>query len=259
MTIPSFSTFGVVSNTAPDTVLTPAYPTAVLANDLLLLQCAHQDSAQLSATVFTPPSSDAGWEFIALSTMVNMRMFLYGKVAAGTEGGGTTSCALVSTSSNTRVEAAIYSFTGMSTTSTSVSGLLESTATTVTGSSFTVFAPTVITIGADRLAVAICAHDNAGDSVYSNFAGETGGDWTMAQSATGSTNRPNMFVQVASLPTAGSTITGGTSTGSTAAGSFICFGLSLIGASTSVSASTSTRTSVIFGTRSRLHCVLPRG
>lgn len=214
---------------------TPTYPTGISSGDLCLLQLSHQDSPQLIGTTVVAPNSTDGWELIASSSINNYRGFLYGKICNGTEGGGTTSCGFVSTSSNTQLESVITAFTGLTTSSTTVASVQEATATMLRGSSWTVFAPTVITVNANRLAVAVCFDDSAasGTVAFPDFTGETGGTWATIKSSTDNTVRPHLFVQDCLLTSSESTLTGGTTRNSTTtSGSWITFGLALMGAST---------------------------
>ena len=174
---------------------TPAYPTGLQANDLILLQVTVRDNASIPTTpsgftlLYGPDSTGTG------------RQWIYYKVSDGTESGtitvtiGGTACKI----------ARMYAFRNVALSSFTEGGSFGS------GTDSTIDAQSVTTTGVNRLAVSF-VFVNDQNSVGS-FTGETSGDWTEAVSEFITDQGSNGCVQLqtATMPSAG-TISGGSYT-----------------------------------------------
>lgn len=148
------------------------------------------------------------------------RQWAWGRVTAN----GTVSADLTVGASGEDIAARIYEFSGV-TTATTPAGVLQHGGgldSETAGTSTTVSAPDVTTLGADRLACAFVAIRAV--RTIGSFTGETGGDWTEAVAEYQGTTI-TLQLQTASLASAG-TITGGSI--SITSANWQVFGTSLI-------------------------------
>jgi hypothetical protein len=180
---------------------TPAYPSGLVANDLILLQVTVRDTSNTPSTPtgFTPLYS-------AESSTV-ARQWIYYKFSTGSESGtititiGGTSCKV----------ARMYSFRNVA-----LSSFTEGGGFGYSASSTTMSAQSVTTTGINELDVSF--NFVTYNTAVASFTGETGGDWieAVAEFTTTAGSRGCVQLQTATMASAG-TISGGTlSLGSTA-------------------------------------------
>jgi hypothetical protein len=171
---------------------TPAYPSGLQGNDLILLQVTVRD------TTNTPTTPDGFTLLYGPDSTGTGRQWIYYKFATGTESGtititiGGTNCKM----------ARMYAFRNVAT-----SDFYEGEGFR-TGTGNTIYAQSVTTAGSDRLAVSFVFVNDNND--VGSFSGETGGDWTEATSefTTGEGSDGCVQLQTATMPSAG-TISGG--------------------------------------------------
>jgi hypothetical protein len=180
---------------------TPAYPSGLQANDLLLLQVTVNDGT-------TTPTTPTGWALLygpdtVGSGGITGRQWIYYKFSTGSET-GTLTVTIGGTSAKT---ACMYAFRNVAT-----SNFVESTSFNApTTPASTIPASSMTTTGAKRLAVSF--NYVMANYAIGSFTGETGGDWAqptgaITQYGTG-TNVATIQLQTATMASAG-TISGGT-------------------------------------------------
>ena len=201
MAAPVFGDAGTGSATTSGDI-TPAYPTGITANMLLLMDVWIAESVAQTAPTIT------GWTQVDGGVLNNH--WAYAKKADGTETGTVTVTRPASTTE--RFAAVIYRFSADWPQDTATwANNFEDWTGSINAPSTTVNAPQVDTTGPDRLAVALVALFDNNPSV--SFTGETGGDWTEAVAEFTSTVGADltMQIQTAAMASAG-TITGGSFT-----------------------------------------------
>ena len=210
MAAPAYAAAGAgdaVDGGASSTV-NPAYPSGIVAGDLLLLQVAMTEQGE-PWNVNVP----SGWTELHAdenggAAGNDIRQEIFAKSASGSES-GTLAVTMVAGGADGPFMARMYRVTGWLNDATMANNF-EGAAVT-SGTSTTISAPSVTTVGAERLCVAFVAvsDDNALDA----FTGETGGDWTeaVAEFTTLAATDGALGLQIATLATA-TTISGGTDT-----------------------------------------------
>jgi flagellin-like protein len=178
--------------------LTPAYPSGLQANDLILLQVVVRDTS-------TTPTTPAGFSILstyAAESSGDARQWIYYKFALGTESGSLT----VSIPGSSAITAArMYAFR-----STALTSFYEGGAFGSFNNLFqTINAQPVTTSGNNRLAVSFnFVTDNIG---IGDFTGESGGNWQEAaeyQYDPSGSNDLTLQLQTATMTNTG-TISGG--------------------------------------------------
>jgi len=170
----------------------PAYPSGLAANDLILLQVTVRDTTNTPTTpagftlLYGPDSTGTG------------RQWIYYKFATGTESGTIT---ITISGSNCKI-ARMYAFRNVALSSFTEGGGFGS------GTSRTISAQSVTTTGTGRLTVSFVFVNN--DNSVGSFTGEAGGDWTEAVSefTTSAGSNGCVQLQTATMASAG-TISGG--------------------------------------------------
>jgi uncharacterized repeat protein (TIGR02543 family) len=171
---------------------TPAYPSSLQANDLILLQVTVRDTSNAPTTpsgftlLYGPDSTGTG------------RQWIYYRFATGSESGTIT---VTISGSNCKI-ARMYAFRNVALSSFTEGGGFGS------GSSNTISAQSVATTGTGRLAVSFVFVNN--DNDVGSFTGETGGDWTETVSEFQTTAGSDGCVQLQTATMTGAgTISGG--------------------------------------------------
>lgn len=171
--------------------LTPAYPTGLAANDLILLHVALNN---LTSTPTTPTGFTLLFGPHAES---EARNWIYSKISTGSESGTIT----VTISGSPNSVARMYSFRNNATTSFTEGGGFGS------GTVSPVSMQSVTTTVAETLAVSFI-HINDSTAIGAS-TGETGGDWVEAVAEfSGGSAYQNLQLQIATMASAG-TISGG--------------------------------------------------
>ena len=174
---------------------TPGYPSGMQSGDLILLQVTVRDT---STTTTTPTGFTTLYSADSTGTG---RQWIYYKFATGSESGSLT----VSIGGSVTKMARMYAFSNVALSSFSEGGSFGS------GTGNTINAPSVTTIGVNRLTVSfVFVNDN---NNVGSFAGESGGNWIEAVNEYTTTVGSDgcMQLQIATMATAG-TITGGSDT-----------------------------------------------
>ena len=145
---------------------TPAYPSGLQANDLILLQVTVRDTS-------TTPTTPSGFTLLyGPDSTTTGRQWIYYRFSNGTESGTIT----VSIGGSTCKIARMYAFRNVALSSFTEGGGFGS------GTGATISAQTVATTGIRRLAVSFVFVND--DNTLGNFTGETGGDWVSAATFT---------------------------------------------------------------------------
>ena len=207
MAAPAFSAAGAgVGTETSGAALTPACPATVNAGDLLICQT-HWEGGS------TAPSTPAGWTAASTNPVTvgatAFRAYVFGLIAAGTEGGTTINLGAPA-NANMR-HAIVYRFTGVrNDVIANVWGGFASTSDNNTTA--TVTDAGVTTPEADCLAVNLIFVND--DNPLVAFTGMTGGTWTEPVAEyTNAATTPDVAlgINVATMASAG-TIDGGTQT-----------------------------------------------
>ncbi|MGQ9461139.1 MAG: hypothetical protein ACUVRA_07920 [Candidatus Bathyarchaeaceae archaeon] len=173
---------------------TPAYPTGLQANDLILLQVTVRDTT-------TTPTTPAGFTLLyGPDSTGTGRQWIYYKFSDGTESGTIT----ITIGGTVCKVARMYAFRNVAPSNFTEEGEFG------TGIGDTISAQSVTTTDAKRLAVSfVFVNDN---NAVGSFTGETGGDWTeAAEFRTTAGSDGCIQLQTAIMASAG-TISGGSYT-----------------------------------------------
>lgn len=195
MTIPSYDQSGPFVSDLANLSLNVVFPGG--SSGVLVLHAAHNPSAGQSSAIYTFPTTM--FDFMFTATGQTVRHFFYIRKADNSTSEATsTSVAITvaSGSSGVRHSARMHRFLNASSVWEGGSGIFATSASAL--------APTVVTLGSSRLAVA--GTMIGGQTAAASFSGETGGDWTLAISA--SSLSPSLSLQTAEMASSG-TITGG--------------------------------------------------
>lgn len=172
---------------------TPAYPTGLQANDLIMMQVTVRDTS-------TTPTTPAGFTLLyGPDSSGTGRQWIYYKFATGSESGTLT----VTIGNSACKVARMYAFRNVA-----LSSFTEGTVYGSNAGSTTISAQSVATSGNGRLAVSFVL------TTYSNtvpaFSGQTGGTWAVGDTGftTTSGSRGSVQLETATMATGG-TISGG--------------------------------------------------
>lgn len=232
MPIPVYSTHGSIAAGLLTAPLQPGWPATVTAGDVLYLHVMHQAGTIPAASPITG-ATEFDLLINATSTGAAMRHWIYRRVALGSETGNIAGLFMTTaTASNAFWRAVIHRFTGMTTTT----GYEDGVGSILSGSSINPGAPTVTSLGPNRLAVAFGAQSWTPTAPITSYTGETGGDWLVefdTVTAGSTAQNTQAFLQTAALASSG-ILSGGQIT-TTSSAVWLVSGLSLVGATTSTS------------------------
>lgn len=149
----------------------PACPAVVDANDILIAHIYVEGTA-------LAPSTPSGWTLLDGPRVIEStiaRMWVYGKLAAGTEDGAAVTFITTPVSVDMRA-ARIYSFSGYS--SGTITDVVPALSFAFLSHATDPQMPTVTTTVAGALAVALVGQND--NNAFVSPTGETGGDWVEA-------------------------------------------------------------------------------
>jgi hypothetical protein len=207
MAAPSFTDAGAgVTTAVAGAALSPAAPATVNAGDILIAQVGIRN-------ITTSPSTPGDLTPLDGPRLSGSgggvgRHWVYGKIADGSEDSATFAFGNFGGSTTNVRCARVYRFTGDNYTGQTLTTIVAGF-NSQSGTSASMTMPTVTTIAANGLAVALLKQDD--NNTIGSATGETGGDWTEATAEFAGSADTGMVIQLqtAAMAAAG-TITGGT-------------------------------------------------